>query len=170
MVNVLFLNLQGEDCLDPDVPSEWEGYLFRNPFTKTIWMILQPLFYAFRPFFKRPKTPCRLEFINFGVQLVFNAAVIYFSGIKGYLYLIIGSLITMGLHPLAGHFISEHYLFEEGHETYSYRGAYNYIGFNVGYHMEHHDFPNIPGHKLPLVSDKHVQKGHLQVTVISCQF
>ena len=27
----------------------------------------------------------------------------------------------------------------------------NYICWNVGYHNEHHDFPRVPGWKLPLV-------------------
>lgn len=142
---------QGTDGYDVDLPTDWEGRFFHNTFTKIIWLFLQPFFYALRPTFVRPKPPTRLEILNYVVQITFDILILYFCGLKALVYLVGGTLLCMGLHPMSAHFIAEHYMFDRGYETYSYYGPWNYITFNVGYHMEHHDFPYIPGSRLPEV-------------------
>uniref|UniRef100_A0A131Z173 sphingolipid 4-desaturase n=1 Tax=Rhipicephalus appendiculatus TaxID=34631 RepID=A0A131Z173_RHIAP len=142
---------QGIDTIDADLPTELEAKLFCHTGTKLLWVILQPLFYALRPVFVFPKPVTGLEVLNTVVQILFDYLVYHFCGGKVLFYMIGGSLLAMGLHPVAGHFISEHYMFKKGFETYSYYGCLNWLTFNVGYHMEHHDFPAVPGSKLPLV-------------------
>ena len=89
------------------------------------------------------------QVINLLVQIVCMTAYYFVAGWTGIVFLLLSIFIAGGLHPIAGHFIAEHYIFKEGQETYSYYGFLNKITFNVGYHNEHHDFPNIPGSRLP---------------------
>jgi sphingolipid 4-desaturase/C4-monooxygenase len=142
---------QGVQGIDTDLPTALEGRVlsgaFRAPL-KLLWVVGQGFAYALRPLFVHPKRPSVSELGNLALQLLFNAAVLYFWGAKALAYLPISSLIVMGLHPVAGHYISEHYVFRAGQETYSYYGPLNRLTFNVGYHNEHHDFPYIAGSRL----------------------
>lgn len=139
---------QGEDGIDADIPTAAEGHIFFNRPLKVLWVLLQPAFYALRPLVVVPKSPTIWEGVNWVVQLSFDAAIFYAFGLKGLVYLLCGTLLGMGLHPMAGHFIAEHYTFLRGQETYSYYGPLNWFSFNVGYHNEHHDFPFVPGARL----------------------
>jgi sphingolipid delta-4 desaturase len=139
---------QGEDGTDTDLPTELEGRSLRGPVRKLLWVAGQGFAYALRPLFVHPKKPSAGELLNLLLQLAFNGLLLHFWGVKALAYLPVSSLIVMGLHPVAGHYVSEHYVFREGQETYSYYGPLNRLTFNVGYHNEHHDFPYIPGSRL----------------------
>lgn len=139
---------QGLEGTDTDLPTALEARLLTGRLRKLLWVFGQGLAYGLRPLFVHPKRPSRGEIANLLIQLAFNAAIFYAWGLKSLLYLPISSLIVMGLHPVAGHYISEHYVFRKGQETYSYYGPLNRLTFNVGYHNEHHDFPYIPGSRL----------------------
>lgn len=130
------------------VPTEREGRWLKNAWRKLLWLSVQGLVYAIRPMLVHPQKPSAAEAANLLLQVAFNVCVLYFWGVKALAYLPISSLIVMGLHPLAGHYISEHYVFRAGQETYSYYGPLNRLTFNVGYHNEHHDFPYVPGSRL----------------------
>eukprot|EP00761_Pharyngomonas_kirbyi_P003187 gb/GECH01003191.1/.p1 GENE.gb/GECH01003191.1/~~gb/GECH01003191.1/.p1 ORF type:complete len:349 (+),score=49.02 gb/GECH01003191.1/:1-1047(+) len=140
---------QGVEGVDTDVPSWLEGYCVQNIVTKFIWMFFQGFAYAFRPVLINPKTMSGWEAVNWAVQLAFDGVIFATMGWRSLLYLVVSSFLGMGLHPVAGHFIAEHYISHPMQETYSYYGPLNLLTFNVGYHVEHHDFQNIPGSRLP---------------------
>lgn len=143
---------QGDYEKDTDIPTKIEGQIFTNTFLKAIWLLLQPAFYALRPTFVRPKDPQSMDIQNMLCIVLSDLAVVHYCGGRGLLFLLASTLLGMGFHPVAGHFIAEHYVLPGDHvETYSYYGPLNYICWNVGYHNEHHDFPKVPGWRLPLV-------------------
>ncbi|XP_054855981.1 sphingolipid delta(4)-desaturase/C4-monooxygenase DES2-like isoform X2 [Eublepharis macularius] len=141
----------GGDGLDTDVPTSLECRLFNTPLRRFLWLFLQPIFYGLRPFCVSPKPITQMELINFVVQLTYDLLIYNFMGVKSVAYMLAGTLLTTGFNLVTGHFIAEHYMYAKGYDTVSYYGPLNWITFNVGYHMEHHDFPSIPGSKLPLV-------------------
>lgn len=140
---------QGVEGVDTDLPTEAEARFARGRLRKALWLSVQGLAYALRPLVVHPKKPSAPEIVNLVVQLAFDALIFYAWGPKALAYLPLSALIVMGLHPIAGHYISEHYVFRRGQETYSYYGPLNLLTFNVGYHNEHHDFPYIAGSRLP---------------------
>ena len=77
--------------------------------------------------------------------------ILYFFGWASFFYLVLSLMFGIGLHPLGGRWIQEHYIFRPGQETYSYYGPLNKLCFNVGYHNEHHDFMMVPWSRLPAI-------------------
>lgn len=112
--------------------------------------------------YKLPLT--RLHFFNIVAQLAFDYVLVKHAGGRALAYLIMSSFLAGSLHPCAGHFIAEHYVFERQAagakdpaseapvpETFSYYGPLNVLTYNVGLHNEHHDFPAIPWTRLPVL-------------------
>jgi sphingolipid delta-4 desaturase len=103
----------------------------------------------------------RIHYINIAVQAAFDYAIYTAWGPRSLLYLVISSFLAGSLHPLAAHFIAEHYVYETVTpeqrdpangvpvpETFSYYGPANFLVYNVGLHNEHHDFPAVPWTRL----------------------
>lgn len=94
----------------------------------------QILFYALRPGFVRSQKPTYWHFVSIAVQLSFDLAIVTFvpGGKHMLLYFIMSSFWAGSLHPLAGHFIAEHYVWDNlQQETYSYYGWLNVFAYNA---------------------------------------
>tara|TARA_B100001094_G_scaffold151206_1_gene146392 strand:- start:2871 stop:3779 length:909 start_codon:yes stop_codon:yes gene_type:complete len=143
---------QGNIKRDMDIPTNLEiNWLKQNILTRLIWLSLQIIMYAIRPIIMYPKPLNKMKVINTLIQYLFNIMLYKYFGIEPFIYLILSLLIAGGIHPTSGHFISEHVFFDESgyYDTQSYYGILNLVTLNVGYHNEHHDFPNIAWTKLP---------------------
>ncbi|KAJ3108561.1 hypothetical protein HDU97_000843 [Phlyctochytrium planicorne] len=151
---------QGVQGVDGDLPSKLEGMLLNSTPGKVFFCFFQILFYAVRPkvvaiprAYKMPQTlkewATSWFTMNYVCQLAVMSAVVYYFGFGPIVYLLASVFFGGSIHPMAGHFIAEHYVTSAEQETYSYYGPLNILAFNVGYHNEHHDFPNIPWTLLP---------------------
>jgi len=154
----------GEHGVDTDVPTQREADFIsgaaRGPADhaarKALYMFFHVAAYALRPVLVRPDLVVVDAWLVGGcaAQLAFNALVVLAAGWGALGYLLLSSFLACSIHPTAGHFIAEHYALHAGDtttETFSYYGPLNYVTYNVGYHCEHHMFPNIPWSHLPRV-------------------
>ena len=147
----------GQDGVDTDLPTQLEllclnsilGKIlfscvpclsgFYLPFSLLLHFSLcvrtfQILFYALRPTFVRSQRLTRWHLLNILAQLAFDLALVATFGTRPLIYLVMSSFFAGSLHPCAGHFIAEHYLWDGmEQETYSYYGPLNVLAYNVSY-------------------------------------
>ena len=145
-------SFQGVYELDGDLPGKREAQLINHSFIgKALWLLFFPVFQTIRTFRLKEIKPIDGWLVaNAVVQLAFDIAIWIMLGPKAFFFLVFSFFFSVGLHPLGGRWIQEHFLtLDENQETYSYYGPLNTLAFNVGFHNEHHDFPSIPWNKLP---------------------
>jgi sphingolipid delta-4 desaturase len=153
----------GVDGIDASNPTALEGKIFVNAFAKFLFVFFQLLFFGIRPILVNPKVRGKYECLNILVLFATNSVIYYFGGISAIGYLLLSDFLGFGLHPIAGHMYSDHYVHPQSKvspeaktkliETYSNYSPLNMLTFNIGYHNEHHDFPFIPGSRLPQVRE-----------------
>lgn len=143
----------GEYSYDPDITSYTEARWVGNvAWRKALWLFLFSLSQALRPLKVQYYRPLNFwTALNTVLQVAINFGIYYFLGAGALLYLALSTLFALGLHPLGGRWIQEHYVTKEGQETYSYYGPLNKLTFNMGFHNEHHDFMHVPWIKLPVL-------------------
>lgn len=154
---------QGQDGVDTDVPSRLEGWILTDTSNgyvdrtcrKALFMFLQIFFYALRPTFIKPSLVAADAWmvLNYILQFSFDGFMIYCFGPQVMWWFLGSTFLAGSIHPTAGHFIAEHYVMEGETETYSYYGPLNFLTYNVGFHNEHHDFPNVAWGNLPKVRE-----------------
>ena len=154
------------DGLDTDLPTALEAFFLDSILGKAFFCTFQILFYAVRPMMIYNLPLTQLHLFNIAVQSCFDYVLVAYAGPNALAYLILSSFLAGSLHPCAGHFIAEHYVFGEQPkdengiakyapvpETFSYYGPLNLLTYNVGLHNEHHDFPAIPWSRLPVLHE-----------------
>jgi sphingolipid delta-4 desaturase len=156
----------GVDGLDTDLPTSLEAFFLDSILGKAFFCTFQILFYAIRPMMVYQLPLTHIHLLNIVAQITFDFLLVRYAGFHSLAYLIISSFLAGSLHPCAGHFIAEHYVFEKQTETakhpsnvvpvpetFSYYGPLNILTYNVGLHNEHHDFPAIPWSRLPVLHE-----------------
>ncbi len=146
----------GQYEMDPDVVSHGEARLIGNSaWRKALWVFLLPVSQALRPMKLKALRGIPVWdpwiALNFATQIAVCTLLAIVLGPKALAYLALSTLFALGLHPLGGRWIQEHHVTREGQDTYSYYGPLNRFCFNMGFHNEHHDFPNVPWNNLPKV-------------------
>ena len=141
----------GRPGLDADTASAWEVALVgRSRLRKLLWVVAQPFTYAvLNPLAVRPRIAVdRWLVANCVAVVAASLAVAYWLGPAALGYLCLSIYFSVGPHPTGAHILQEHIVFAGDYETASYYGPINAISINHGLHVEHHDFPNIPGARL----------------------
>jgi sphingolipid delta-4 desaturase len=147
---------QGELYGDADLAAPGEArWVGASPWRKTLWLfsffIIEGIIRPMR--INGVKLWCRWTILNTVVELSFLAYLGVAWGWKAVFYLAVSTFFSIGLHPVGGRWIQEHYLFpgmgKAGQETFSYYGPINYVNYNIGYHNEHHDLMMVAWSNLP---------------------
>ena len=148
-------DFQGVHDLDGDMPARWEAEMVgTSPLRKAIWLLLFPVWLAFRPaHVNEVKLLTPWTALNMVVVFGFDIAVLALFGPQAFVYLLLCVFFSLGLHPLGTRWIQEHYIVSPPQETYSYYGLLNRFAFNIGYHNEHHDFPQVPWNRVAKIRE-----------------
>jgi sphingolipid delta-4 desaturase len=142
----------GDYDYDADLPGHWEARLVGNRwYAKALWLFSFAVIQVTRLGRLKGTVPMMgsWTWINAGVIVLYDLAVLYFFGLAGFIYLFASFWFSVGLHPVGARWIQEHFTFDPQQETYDYYGILNVVALNIGYHNEHHDFPEIPWMRLP---------------------
>ncbi len=96
-----------------DLPTAFEAGLITNTAAKFVYGFFYILIYGVRPLWVRPKAFTTADAVNWASTIGVALAILHFWGLKSVVYLVAGTILGGGLHPMAGHLLAEHYMFEK---------------------------------------------------------
>ncbi|WP_395665374.1 fatty acid desaturase [Methylocella sp.] len=143
----------GDYDYDADLPSHWEARTFgRSALGKAAWMFFFAPFQLARLGRLRATVPMwgRWTYVNAACVIAFDILMVALFGPNALVYLLASFWFSIGgLHPLGARWVQEHFTHDPAQETFDYYGPLNRLALNIGYHNEHHDFPDVPWRRLP---------------------
>jgi sphingolipid delta-4 desaturase len=80
--------------------------------------------------------------------VLLDGVLIGTAGLRSLAYVLLSALAGFGPHVLGARRVAEHLTIRRRQPTNSYYGPLNRVSFDVGYHVEHHDFPAVPWRRL----------------------
>ncbi len=128
------------DGADTQAPKGWEFRFATTPVRTLIWLAIGPVW-------TKPASSKWIP-IQAAVQVATMVPLTLTFGFKALLFLAASGLSAFAPHPVGIRRYGEHLTLEKEQPTVSYYGPLNWISFNVGYHVEHHDLPSVPWNKL----------------------
>jgi len=151
----------GDGTNDVDVPLSYETELVGNSTAKKlVWLLFSGFILAARSTHKLGVILDRYLVVNWSTCIGTGLVLLYFAP-KVALYLVVSAFCSLSFHPANARIVQRHCPPQSealGHRsiqsltnTYSYYGWSNILLLNVGYHVEHHDFPRVPWLLLPKI-------------------
>ena len=134
------------DGRDTQAPTREEARRVRSWRGKLVSFTFGRFYFRSRP--ANHVTTDRWMVANWVVCIAYGGLVLGFFGAKSFVFGMTAGLAAFGPHTFGARRLSEHLTGRLGQPTNSYYGVLNRVSFDVGYHVEHHDFPNIPWRRL----------------------
>lgn len=136
------------DGADTQAPQTWDFRFVTNGVRRFVW-------HAMGPILTHSDAPAQRPSLWLYVNVALNAAAMlaytWAFGLQALLFLGISGVMAFGHHPVGVRRYGEHLTLREGQPTVSYYGPLNWVSFDVGLHVEHHDLPNVPWNHLRAV-------------------
>lgn len=129
------------DGADTQAPGEWDFRFVTSRLRTYVWHVIGPMVVTFN---SRGQKLSAWAWLNIAANAVAGAAVFILLGWKAFLFLAASGLMAFAHHPVGVRRYGEHLTLRPEQPTASYYGPLNWVSFNVGYHVEHHDVPNVP--------------------------